>query len=73
MISQIPSLTKMWLVGLGVGYVEVSFEVQVPKLTASMLEKHDWQSPVLRDPYFSRVDAQSSDTPERSTSCEWQG
>ena len=37
---------------------------------------HDWQALVLRDPYFShtdsRVDAQSADTPERSTSREWQ-
>ena len=34
--------------------------------SASVLEKHDWQSPVLREPYFSTVDAQSSDTPEEA-------
>ena len=48
---------------------EVSSERHVSRFTASNLEKHDWQAPMLSDPYFphtdSRVDAQSSVTPER--------
>ena len=48
---------------------EVSSERQVSRFTASNLEKHDWQAPMLSDPYFlhsdSRVDSQSFDTPDR--------
>ena len=42
--------------------------VQIRRLTASMVEKHDWQSSLLRDPCFSRVDAPICDMPERSAS-----
>ena len=48
---------------------EVSSERHVSRFTASNLEKHDWQAPMLSDPYFlhsdSRVDSQSFDTPDR--------
>ena len=49
---------------------EVSSELHVLRFTAFKLERHDWQALMLSDPYFShtnsRVDAQSSDMPEKA-------
>ena len=49
-----------------------SGEVMSKPASASMLEKHDWQSARAEGPVLLKSGCAIFDTPERGTSCEWQ-